>query len=133
MKVNQASASLAELVERMEATEAPAAVDEEMAGVEDRGALDVGMAPSAPSGDADRLETRLGETARRALAGEFDSLDQVRGEVVDAVIEERYSESLEEAGATDVASTVRAALQSDPNVCRQVDHLLVAAAASLKR
>lgn len=132
MKVNNASASLDELVARMESTEAPDQAADSSP-VDDAKPSEVaGEAVESESPRAP-LDDRLLKTARSALEGQFDSIDQVRARVIDVILEERYADTLRAADRDGIESTVRAALESDPNVRREIDHMLVAAASELRR
>ncbi|MFW5965901.1 MAG: hypothetical protein ACOCV2_00215 [Persicimonas sp.] len=132
MKINNASASLDELVARMESIEAPGQT-KDSSPADDASASEVTGESVESEGPRAPLDERLLKTARDALQGRFDTIDQVRARVIDVILDERYSETLQAAGREGIESTVRAALESDPNVSREIDQMLVAAASELRR
>lgn len=136
MNVSDASASLGELLERMEQAHRGEAA-EQVRQTDDTAASDGPDAGAeSTTGEAvdaisPRLESRLLETARGALEGDFGSVDEVRSEVVDAIIDERYADRLSDGEADRIAETLRATLTADPNFQREVDNMLVLAAGML--
>ncbi len=140
MKVGDGNANAAshgDILERMERAhrqEAAEGVDDAQspsgaASAESLGAATGAGATSEPS----ELQSRLLETAARALDGEFDSADALRGEVVDAIVEQRYADGVPADQLDGIKNTVRATLTGDPVFRDEVDNMLVLAARELAR
>lgn len=87
----------------------------------------LGSEPAGPS-DKSPLAARVEVTAAKALRGEFEDDRQVREAVIDAVIDERLSNTLSAAEKRSMSATLKEALVDDPAFIRKVDDMLLFAA-----
>lgn len=140
MKVGDGNASAAgneELLARMERAhrqEAAEGVDDAEASSSAASAQSLGAATGADgTSEPSKLQSRLLETAARALDGDFTSADALRGEVVDAIVEQRYADGVPDEQLDGIKDTVRATLTGDPVFRDEVDNMLVLAARELAR
>ncbi|MFP4600480.1 MAG: hypothetical protein ACOC9W_00695 [Persicimonas sp.] len=140
MKVGDGNANAAsheELLARMQRAhrqEATEGVDGAQAATDAAPAQSLGAVGGAGAGaEPSELQSRLLETAARALDGDFDSADALRGEVVEAIVEQRYADGVPDEQLDGIKDTVRATLTGDPVFRDEVDNMLVLAARELAR
>jgi hypothetical protein len=85
------------------------------------------------SAPVDGLEQRLLTTAANALDGAYQSTDEVRSAVVEAIVTERYAETLGPEQTQDISRTLELTLSNDPVFQNEVDQMLMHAARDLAR
>ncbi|MGM0555887.1 MAG: hypothetical protein ACQEVA_05885 [Myxococcota bacterium] len=77
------------------------------------------------------LETHLLETASAALEGEYDGPDDVRGAVVETIVDTRYGEGLARSERSHIVETLQQTLVDDREFRAEVDNMLILAARQL--
>lgn len=80
---------------------------------------------------ASPLQTRVRETAARALRGEFSDSESIRGAVVEDIVRDRWEPRLGRAEARKIVKSMKETLSGDPEFARQVDEMLILAAREL--
>jgi len=98
----------------------------------DGGSVD-GAERAAEVDESDPVESRVMETARRALDGDIESPEAARDEVVEAVAEERYSGMIDETNRDDFMKSVKDSLADDVEFQAEVDNMLMHAARRIGR
>jgi hypothetical protein len=97
--------------------------------------MDASKAHASASTDA--LEQRLLDTAASVLDGAFettfDTTAELRRAVVDAIVEERYADTLGPEQTEQITRTLELTLTDDPVFQREVDNMLLHAARQLAR
>lgn len=83
--------------------------------------------------ESDPVEGRVLETARRALEGEIESPERARGEVVETIVQERYSGMIDESNRDALVQSVKDSLADDVAFQAEVDDMLMHAARRLGR
>lgn len=83
--------------------------------------------------ESDPVETRVMETARRALEGDIESPEAARDEVVETIVEERYSGMIDETNRDSFMKSVKDSLADDVAFQAEVDNMLMHAARRLGR
>lgn len=81
----------------------------------------------------DRLQRRMIGCAREILDGRLDSSNQVRGEIIEAVVETRYDGLADEQRRTELIDALEATLGADPAFRAEVENMLIHAARKLGR
>jgi hypothetical protein len=135
------SSDPAELLERMREAHRQAEADsvdasrlaEQSGATEATGSVEAAGASNGASEAVDGLEQRLLDTAASVLDGAFDSTDDVRHAVVEAIVTERYAETLGPAETEQITRTLTLTLTDDPAFRQEVDNMLVHAASELAR
>ena len=108
--------------------------------VGDSPAFDASQRSSA-AGKSDRasraqnpeLEDELLTTASAALEGEFETDDQIRGAVVETIVDTRYGDDLADSERSRIVSTLEQTLVDDQEFRAEVDNMLILAARELAR
>lgn len=108
--------------------------------VGDAGAFDASQRTSG-IGKSDRalrsqnpeLEAELLSTASDALEGKFEGDDQIRGAVVETIVDTRYGDDLADSERTRIVSTLEQTLVDDHEFRAEVDNMLILAARQLAR
>ena len=119
--------SLGDLLARMrEVAEAGAADSASVDGAS-------GVGQTAPASAAEALSEALRTTAARALRGEFDTALQLRSAVAEQIVRSRWANTLGEPDLSAVIGELTPSLATDPEFGRQVDEMLLLAAAEIGR
>lgn len=77
------------------------------------------------------LESKLRVTAEKALRGEFESAEAVRGEVVEHILRDRWENKVGRGKTAKMIRSLKPTLVSDPEFTREVDNMLITAARQL--
>jgi hypothetical protein len=90
---------------------------------------------SAPvhSVEVSPLQERIEVEATRALNGDFASDADIRGAVIDAILDERLGDRVSGSDRRKMVKTLKENLVEDPGFVRQVDDMLLLAARELAR
>ena len=125
------------LLQRMqEAHQSPESVATEATNDVGKGFRVADVSPTAPTEateatEATRLVSNLRSTAEKALRGEFAGPSEVRAEVVDHILRERWEAKLGKAKTAKMIRTMKPTLVDDPEFAREVDEMLIMAAREL--
>lgn len=87
-----------------------------------------GTDTAPPATASSPLEASLRTTAERALRGEFSDAAAVRGEVVEQILRERWTQRVGEDKVAEMIDELSANLVDDPEFQREIDEMLVVAA-----
>ena len=87
----------------------------------------------ADESDDAKLQENLLGTASDALDGKYESSDQLRGAVVETIVDTRYGTNLSDEQRTSVVDTLKQTLVDDVEFQREVDNMLILAARELAR
>jgi len=87
--------------------------------------------PAEPK--AVELDGRLKATAARALDGSAESAEEVRGEVVEIIVDDKFGETLSAREKRTLTKNLKTALVDDPAFKREVDSMLLLAAREIGR
>lgn len=80
-----------------------------------------------------QLARKLLGTARRALEERFEGGGEIRGAIVDAIVDSRYGDVVEGEGREEIVAAVKETLDDDPGFRREVDNMMLKAARQLGR
>lgn len=81
--------------------------------------------------DQQKLQARLLAIAGDALDEKYATPTDIREAVVDAILDERFGDSVKGIEREHVSNTLKASLVDDPQFSRQVDNMLILAARKL--
>jgi hypothetical protein len=92
-----------------------------------------GKASEATGSKNPELETELLTTAADALEGKYGDDDEIRGAVVETIVDTRYGENLAQSERSRIVSTLEQTLVDDQEFRAEVDNMLILAARQLAR